>query len=368
MSRIGVNINPEVLKWAREEAGFELSEIANKVDVSIERYKIWEKKGLNIPLGKLKALAGQFKRQLAVFFLPAVPEKIRRPKDFRNLNLTKSKLSKDVLAIMRDVVYFRETALELQGERYWKDRYNWLKEVEDIKQNNETLSSWLREKINISIDDQLNWKSDNEAYRNWRQAIENQLGIFVFQFSMPLNEVQGFCYSDNFPYSIVVNSKHPYNSRLFTLFHELGHIIKHHSGLCIVDNVSEKQQEEFSCNSFAGEFLIPSNNLIATEDLTEIQTYANKLKVSREVYLRRLKDENVINSTKFFVLLEKIKSSYKPTIKKSGFAVKPEVLSRASRGETFFNLVLDALNQNRLSYTQASTMLDLKINRVLSEA
>lgn len=368
MARIEVNINPNVLRWAREEAGFDPSEIANKVDVSTDRYKFWETKGQNIPLGKLKTIANQYKRQLAVFFLPNVPEKIKKPKDFRNLSPTQSKLSKEVLTIIRDVTYFRQTALELQGENYWKARYSWLKEVEGIKTNNDALAQWLREKLNISIDEQLGWKSESEAYKNWRRLVENQLGVFVFQFAMPLNEVHGFCFSDNFPYSIVVNSKHHYNSRLFTIFHELAHIIRHHSGICIVDNVSEKQQEEFNCNSFAGKFLIPQNNLVPTEDLAEIQTFANKLKVSREAYLRRLKEEDKISSIKFFSLLDKIKTSYKPVTKKEGFAVKPEVLSRASRGETFYNLVLDALNQNRLSYTQASTMLDLKISKILNEA
>jgi Zn-dependent peptidase ImmA (M78 family) len=369
MTRIEVNINPQILKWAREEAGFDPSEIAEKVKMPVDEYKIWEKKGVNIPLGKLKNIAGQYKRQLAVFFLPEVPEKINKPKDFRNLTLTQKKLSKDVLMVMRDVTYFRQTALELQGETYWKNRYAWLKEVEKIKQNNVALANWLREKLNISVNDQLKWKSDYEAFRNWRQIIENQLGILVFQFSMPINQVQGFCFTDNFPYSIVLNSKQNYSSRVFTIFHELAHIIRHHSGICITDNVNEKQEEEFSCNSFAGNFLIPRSNLIKTENLSEIQAYANKLKVSREVYLRRLKDENKISPLKFFALLDKIKATYKmPQNKKDGFAVKPEVLSRSSRGETFFNIVIQGLNQNRLSYTQASTMLDLKISKILNEA
>jgi Zn-dependent peptidase ImmA (M78 family) len=368
MTRIEVNINPDILKWAREEAGFDAAEIAVKVKMPVDRYKNWEKKGLNIPLGKLQSLAGQYKRQLAVFFLPKVPDKINKPKDFRNLSAKQSKLSKEVLMVMRDVTYFRQTALELQGETYWKNQYNWLKDVENIKQDNNALANWLREKLNISIDDQLKWKSDNEAFRTWRQAVENQLGILIFQFSMPLNEVHGFCFTDNLPYAIVVNSKHHYTSRLFTIFHELAHIIRHHSGICIVDNVDEKQHEEFSCNSFAGNFLVPQNNLIVTDNLSEIQTYANKLRISREVYLRRLKDENKISSLKFFALLDKIKATYKTETKKAGFPVKPEVISRASRGETFFNLVIDALNQNKLSYTQASTMLDLKISKILNEA
>ena len=367
MTRFNVNVNPKVLKWAREEAGFDMAEIADKVNISIDEYKIWERQGENIPFGKLKTLAGQYKRQLAVFFLPQVPEKISKPTDFRNVSSAESKLSRNVLMVMRDVTYFRQTALELQGEKYWNSHYYWLKEIENIKQDNAALGDWLREKLNISIDEQLSWKYDSQAYKSWRQSVEDKLGILIFQFSMPLDEVQGFCYTDTFPYAIVVNSKHSYTSRLFTIFHELGHIVRHHSGMCLVDNVSERQHEEFSCNSFAGNFLIPENYLIATENLTEIQTYANQFRVSREVYLRQLKEKNKIHPTKFFVLLNEIKSTYKPSSKLSGFAL-PEVKSRASRGETFFNLVLDSLNQNRISYTQASALLDLRISKVLNEA
>lgn len=368
MNRIDLKINPDILKWAREEAGYNTTEIADKISIPVHKYKTWEEQGENIPLGKLKLLARHCKRQLATFFLPSVPEKISRPKDFRNLSSGKSKLSKDVLMVIRDVTYFRQTALELQGESYWQSRYSWLREIENLKQDNKALATWLREKLNITIDDQIKWKSDDEAYRNWRQAVENQLGIFIFQFSMPFNEVHGFCYADNLPYAIVINTKnYYYKSRTFTIFHELAHIFRHLSSICIVDDINEKQREEFNCNSFAGNFLVPQNNLVSTDDLSEIEIVANKLGVSREVYLRRLKEENEISSDKFYVLLEKIKATYKIPQHKKGF-VKPEVKSRATRGETFFNLVLDSLNQNRISYTQASTLLDLKINKVLREA
>lgn len=367
MIRFNVNVNPQVLKWAREEAGFDLAEIAEKINVSIDDYKNWEKEGENVPFGKLKSIAGQYKRQVAVFFLPQVPNRISKPIDFRNLSPRQKMLSKDVLMVMRDVTYFRQTALELQGESYWKSRYDWLSEIETIKQDNVALSEWLREKLNISVETQLNWKYDSEAYKYWRQSVEENLGILIFQFSMPLNEVQGFCYTDEFPYSIVVNSKYSYTSRIFTIFHELGHIIRHHSGMCLIDNVDERQQEEFKCNSFAGNFLIPEKYLIATDDLAEIQIHANQFRVSKEVYLRQLKEKNKIHPTKFFLLLNELKSTFKIRFQSSGFAL-PEVKSRASRGETFYNLVLDSLNQNRISYTQASALLDLRISKVLNEA
>jgi transcriptional regulator with XRE-family HTH domain len=201
MTRVELNINPQVLQWAREEAGYDLSEIAAKVDIDPDRYKLWEKEGKNIPLGKLKILADSYKRQLAVFLLPTVPAKIAKPEDYRNLSPEDSKFSKNVLNVIRDVTYFRETALELQGETYWIDRYSWL----DIAKGNITesrdLSTNLRELLDERIEDQLNWQSESEAYRKWRTAVEDRLGILVFQFSMPMDEVHGFCVTDKLPYA-----------------------------------------------------------------------------------------------------------------------------------------------------------------------
>ena len=366
MTRVELNINPHVLRWAREEAGYELSEIAGKVDIDPDRYKIWEKEGKNIPLGKLKILADCYKRQLAVFMLPDVPNKIAKPKDHRNLSPADSKFSKNVLDVIRDVTYFSETALELQGETYWRERYSWL----DLARVNVTDSSnfgtHLRDLLDINIEDQLSWQSESDAYRKWRLAVEDRLGILVFQFSMPMDEVHGFCITDIFPYAIVTNSNHSYSGRIFTIFHELAHIIRHQSGICLYEKVTEKQKEEWDCNLFAGKFLVPDSLIEQTDDLKTISQYASHLKVSREVYLRRLKETNKVSDMKFFDLLDQIKATYKTGKKKSGF-VKPLVKSKAQRGVTFFNLVLEAMYDNRISYTEASNALNLNLSTLLHE-
>jgi len=365
MSQVTININPQVLRWAREEAGYETAEIAGKMNIVPERYLLWENEGKNIPLGKLKLLASTFKRQLAVFLLPEVPAKITIPHDFRNLSPEQSKLSKKALAVMRDVSYFRETALEMQGIAYWEDKYKWLEEVS--KEPDNKTEEKLREILDISIEEQLSWNTENEAYRNWRKAVEERLGIFVFQFSLPLDETQGFCFADNIPYAIVTNSNHSYTARIFTIFHELAHILNHQSGLCLFEYATKKQEKEWACNEFAGRFLIPDQYVYATDNLVEIKSYANMLKISREAYLRRLKDENKISSPAFFSLLEEIKATYPKQKKKGGF-VLPEANSRAVRGETFYNMVLDAMYNGRISYTKASDALNINISRLLHEA
>lgn len=362
MSRVEININHQVLRWAREEAGYDPIEIANKVGVGTEKYKLWEKTGKNIPIGKLKCIANSYKRQLAVFLLPSVPEKITRPKDYRNLSPVNSKLSKKVLDVIRDVTYFRETALELTTESYWQTRYQWIKEIE----HNTDINIELRNLLNINIDEQLHWKNEGEAYRKWRASVEDRLGILVFQFSMPMNEVQGFCFADTVPYAIVVNSNHSVQGKIFTLFHELAHIIRHQSGICLFEKATEKQAEEWKCNAFAGRFLVPDNLVEQTGDLRAITQYAAKLKVSREVYLRRLKEEGKISDMNFFSLLDQIKVTYKEK-KKGGVAISQKEKSKIKRGETFFNLIVEAMYKNQLSYSKAANALGLNVSTLMSE-
>jgi Zn-dependent peptidase ImmA (M78 family) len=366
MNRVELNINPQILRWAREEAGYDASEIAKKVDIGTERYKLWEKDGRNIPLGKLKLVANSYKRQLAVFLLPTVPKKTEKPNDYRNLSPTESTLSKEVLDVIRDVTYFSETALEIEGDTYWKERYTWLNEIKGKVTDSYSFITILRELLDISVDDQLNWKSDHEAYRKWRLAVEDRLGILVFQFSMPMDEIHGFCITDNYPYLIVTNSNHSYTGRIFTIFHELAHILRHQSGMCLYEKATEKQEEEWKCNTFAGRFLVPDNLVEHTDDLRTISQYATKIKVSREVYLRRLKDQNVVSDLRFYSLLDQIKATYKLGKKKKGF-VKPVLKSKASRGETFFNMILEAMYRNQISYNKASNALNLNLSSLLNE-
>lgn len=366
MSRVEININHHILRWAREEAGYDLTEIADKVEISPDKYKLWEKNGKNIPLGKLKSIANSYKRQLAVFLLPSVPEKIARPKDYRNLSPANSKLSKRVLDVIRDVTYFRETALELTSDSYWTNRYRWLNDTKDKVKDNNSFSIELRNLLDISIEDQLQWKNESEAYRKWRLAVEDRLGILVFQFSMPMNEVHGFCFTDTVPYAIVVNSNHTTQGKIFTIFHELAHILRHQSGICLFEKATEKQAEEWKCNAFAGNFLVPDNLVEQADDLKTITQYANKLKISREVYLRRLKDKNKISDMKFFSLLDQIKATYREK-KKGGVAISQKEKSRIKRGETFFNLIVEAMYKNQLSYSKASNALGLNISTLINE-
>ncbi|MBI5328841.1 MAG: ImmA/IrrE family metallo-endopeptidase [Deltaproteobacteria bacterium] len=372
---IKIQVNPQVLQWARKEAGYKQPEdIAVKLHIPTERYTNWENTGKEIPLGMLKSIANYYKRQLAVFLLPAPPPKLKKPKDFRNLAVSQAGLSPDTLLAMRRAHKYLELAREILGEEYWTNQYGWQNEIEGFlkkgaKVFDEKITAWLRGKLKITIDQQQKFGGYDDAFKQWRNSIERELGIFVFQFSMPEKELDGFCYAgDKPPYAIIINSgTDPKNPRkIFTLFHELAHIFKHQSGICLPDITSEKQDMEFECNDFAGKFLIPDTNVYPIENIKDLSQVAWRFKVSREVYLRRNFEREFIDKKDFFGILKDLKELPPPAKKEKKPVPKPAVKSKSSRGEKFYNLILDAVYNNKIDYTTASDALGMGFNYIAS--
>lgn len=367
---IKIKINPKILEWAREESGYSVEDISSRLDIDVERYNQWENTGEEIPFGKLKILAKNYKRQIAAFFLPQIPPKTKKPKDFRNLLLANSPLSKETLLSIRRVHKYQKLMIELFSEKYFEEKYKWMDEYREKFQdatNLDQIAYWLRAKLGYTIEDQINDKNNVAAYKKWRYFFESKLGIFVFQFSMPTDEIQGFSYSDEYPFCIAVNSKnYSTNSRIFTLFHEFAHLLKNQSSLCIPDTVTEEQHEEYNINSFAGSLLLPQDHITYTNDPDKIYKLSKKYKVSSEVYLRRLKDLNLISRDRFFELLDIIRSKVKPS-KKGGFAVSQIQKSINARGQLFCYSVINAAKNEVITYNRASDILGIKVNYILAE-
>ena len=84
---IKVQINPGILKRARELGGYSIDEISSKLQIDADIYSQWEVTGYDVPFGKLRILSQRYKRQIAFFFLEKIPSKLQKPEDFRNLSM-----------------------------------------------------------------------------------------------------------------------------------------------------------------------------------------------------------------------------------------------------------------------------------------
>jgi len=366
---IKVQINPGILKRARELRGYSIDEISSNLKIGTDIYSQWEVTGNDIPFGKLKILSQRYKRQIAFFFLEKIPPTFQKPKDYRNLFIRQEPMSKEILLAFRRTTRYQKVMTELYGNKYFIEKYKWLdkcKEKFGSSLNPDKIAYWLRNKLDYSIEDQIKDKNEYVTYSKWRNYFEIELGIFVFQFSMPTHEVQGFNYSNRYPFCIVINSRNYFpNSRIFTLFHEFSHVLLSQSSLCIPDTVTEDQSDEYKINSFAGALLLPKDHVIYTTDPDEIYKFSKKYKVSSELYLRRMKELMLITENQFFELLDIIKSRTKSKTG-GGFTISQLQRSINERGTLFCDIVINAAKNEIMSYDRAADILGIRVNHFIS--
>ena len=81
-----IPVNPDVLRWARETAGWSLEDVALKMKKDIDTVSAWER-GESAPTYiQLEKLAYQvFKRPIALFFFPDPPREKTPKQSFRTL-------------------------------------------------------------------------------------------------------------------------------------------------------------------------------------------------------------------------------------------------------------------------------------------
>ncbi len=363
-----VKINPKILVWAREERKMTVGDIADKLEIDTNKVEKWESDGEDIDFDKLELIAKLLKRQTAVFFMPIVPPKIKKPEDYRNLAKNKGDFSPETTLAIRRTERYLEVSRELNNKAHWAELYKWLKSFTGKSEKIKKEVSLLRDILDFPIDEQLKQKGSDIAFRFWRSKIEEKLGIFVYQFPMPENEIDGFSYAfGEYPYAIVLKNKNASVRKIFTLFHELAHIIKHTSGACLTDepSIGDQLQIEYECNNFAGNFLVPSEKISAVFSVEEIFKMASSFNISGEVYLRRLLEEKLINNEEFFNLLYSIREKSRSfTKKKQKGGPSMVIQSKSTRGNKFFNLVTEAAVTNKISFSKASDLLGLKVGSI----
>ena len=166
---------------------------------------------------------------------------------------------------------------------------------------------------------------------------------------------------------IIINDSDSKNAQSFTLFHELGHILKEHTVIGC-DNVHQK--EERWCDELAGCVLMPSHLIQklkkeSFENLEKMKKIAKHFKVSPYSCLVRLKQLNLISQKKYKSIEEEIKVEYddlqeKLKNNKGGPARKHIQEVQKQFGRAFIQTVIHVMNNRELTLHKASQILDIK--------
>ena len=372
-------IKPELLIWARESAGLSIEVAAKKVGVKQDRLNKWEKGELQPTIKQLRTLGKIYKRPLAVFYLPKPPKKFQPPREFRQFPGTGIyEYSPNLRFEIRRAEDRRQIALDLYqllGES--PSEINISIELSDKPENK---ASEIRELLGISYETQVNLRYYYEAFNHWKKVLEDS-GILIFQApNIDLNEMRAFSISDSPLPVIVLNVKDSPSARIFSLLHEFIHILLKKGGLCDLEEEGlpspEEQKIEVFCNRVAGAILIPEEKLSSEKIVlekgyyaewedAEIKQLANRYKVSREVALRRLLIAGHITIEFYRQKREEYRKEFeKAPEKKEGFPLPYYKKAIIRAGNHFIRLVLNSYYQEKITSSDVSGFLDVKLKHM----
>ena len=216
------------------------------------------------------------------------------------------------------------------------------------------------------------------ALKNWRNKLDN-FGLWIFKKSFQrkpdlsdkeMEEYDGFYLPDDHFPVIYINNNKSKSRQIFTLFHELGHFLLSKGGLCFRSNLEQElkgkfQKEEIFCNAFAGEFLVPDDDLTLSQmpSDSEIKNYATKYKVSREVILRKCKDKQLIDWYGYNQKKEDWESEYNVTQKNKPTRGGNYYLNqKVYLGNRYLKLAFSQYYQQKISESQLADYLGVKVN------
>lgn len=367
---LSVSVEPRVLIWARKSIGRNREEVAKRLKVSEDTVSKWEAGRVKPTFVQIEKLATVYKRPLAAFLLSEPPQELPLPMDFRTeLSVKHKPLTPKTLLIIRKARRLQVSAIELNKElgnpiRPFSIRTTLSDKPEKIAEM--VRGAVFSRDFNISV-----FNSSEEAFESWKSILEDN-GVLVFQLSIQQREIKGFSIIEGELPAIVVNKADEANSKIFSLFHELAHILLNESGICdMVEDAHSPQIEKF-CNHFAGAFLVPSekllNNALVKQnkqtdvwDNKTLKTIADEFRVSREVILRRLLTLGRTSGQFYKKWREENVKEYHPFGRGGRNPVKACV---EERGKKYISMVFKAYDQTKISVLDTADYLGVKIDQI----
>ena len=380
-SRVPALVKDTLIRWARMSAGMDIAQAAKKAAVSAEKLAAWEAGTEQPSVKQLRKLGEIYHRPLAVFYLPEPPRdfQVQQVKDFRRMNAARvASYSPELRFEIRRALYRREVALDLLqniGEAVRS-----FKLTADLSEDPEQAGARLRSALGITLDRQQHWQAQGyDAFNEMRDAVEGQDAL-VFQAAVPLEEMRGLAiYLEPLPV-VLVSSKEKFMApRLFTLLHEVCHLMLHCSAVSdgAEDGLKgDAQRVEVFANHVAGAALLPMDSLLAEPEIaglqsgtawndTQIERVARRYRVSKETVLRRLLIAGRVTGGDYRSATGRWRQAFAALPPKQTNGAPPVHVTELSRvGRVFPRLVLQNYYQEKITGPDVSDYLNLKLKHL----
>jgi len=313
MASARAHINPDMLVWARKRVNATPEQVARRVGTSLDVVQQWEDGKKRPTIKQLRTVAKYLERPVSHFYLDEPPDepapRIEMRRVFGGDPVSDSfDFAREVQRCMRR----RQMTLDLL-ERLGETPPT-LPEPFDTLDDPETVATTVRGTLlAVDVDEQVNWGGAYEALRGWREAVE-RAGILSFQLSgIQVEEARGFAVADRPLPVVAFNSSDSVRGRIFTLFHEVAHVLLGASTLHSRSPFESDDATEEWCNHLAAATLIPKEDLLSLYQVQnlgrnapwsqqKVESLARRYGVSPAAMVRRLDTFDRIASGAFHEL------------------------------------------------------------------
>ncbi|MCP4971750.1 MAG: ImmA/IrrE family metallo-endopeptidase [Arcobacter sp.] len=334
------------IKNARKLKGLSQQDIADELEISKQMVSKYEK-GTSIPTSsKLLKLARLFNLKVDYFFSSF---KI----DIGEVNFRK----KSKFSIKKQNSLKEQIKINLENYLWIEDTLSIDYSFNNIIKNNKIKTIKDVEKAVLKL--RTEWNIGTDPIHNIIQLLEDK-EIKVIELYDTDDKFDGLATFVNGKYPvIVVNGNFPVERKRFTLLHELGHLLLTLPDCKIIE-------EEYFCNKFTSEFLLPKN-IVANEfggnrnhiTLPELISTQKKYGISIPAIIFRLVDANIITKERQKIFYKRM--NFNPSLKKEINQSRFETPEKSSR---YVRLVYRALAQENISISKASSLLNKNIEIV----
>ncbi len=358
------NINPNVLRQCREQIGISLSDVKKKVKLisTIEQ-------GDGLPtFNQLDILSKLYGVPRWVFVSESLPKQYQFEKvvpAYRQFADAQSELFSDykIRGLIAVVDRLRDLILELRdetGEPIEPFEPPVLQNDVAPEDAAEQVRAWLGVEENFDL-------------AGWKERLEGE-NIFIFMTGKYL----GWSHVDKYTFRglslyhpilpiIIINDSDAKKAQSFTLFHELGHLLRRENALDGWDE-GHRRTEKW-CDEFAGNVLMPAspfrNVTQSINDLDSIKSVAKNFKVSPYACLVRARQLRIIDQVTYLNFEGILKSEYESSQKKLGETDNGPPRNRPREvlnqyGHIYTKVIFQAYHNQEIGLHKLCKLFDLK--------
>ena len=296
-------VEPEILRWARETAGYDLAEAARRIQLNAtnagsgaDRLAALEAGDGEPSTTLLNRMAKQYRRPLLTFYLPQAPRKADVGQDFRTLPEQGDPANTLLDALLRDIKARQALVRELLEDDDDTREVGFVasrQPADGIAAIAETVAE------GIGFDRAIYRAAQTrEAAFAYLRARAELAGVYVllagslgsWQTAIEVSIFRGFAIADRIAPFVVVNDQDAKSAWSFTLLHELAHLCIGATG--VSGGTMAAAGIERLCNEVAAAILV-DNAEIAGLDIENIgptiDEAANQWRVSRSLVAYRLR-------------------------------------------------------------------------------